>query len=158
MLHAFRFENADECWLALARELLCNPESQIQDGRGGPTKELLHVGFSIANPRERWIVSREPALNPAFAIAEVIWIINGRNDARFLNYFNRSLPKYAGNTESYPGAYGHRLCKHFGQNQLSRVYEALNANKGSRQAVLQIWAPEIDMPNADGNATSQDIP
>lgn len=158
MLQSFRFNNADECWLGLAKELLNNPESQFQNGRGGTAKELLHVGFSILNPRERWIVSREPALNPAFAIAEVIWIVNGRNDAEFLNYFNRSLPKYAGTTKVYPGAYGHRLCKHFRQNQLNRVYEALKADSNSRQAVLQIWDPETDMPNVNGTAKSQDIP
>ena len=73
--------------------------------------ELLHVGITINKPRQRWISSRIPALNPAFALAEIIWIVNGSNDAEIINYWNPALPKYAGIHKNYHGAYGFRLRK-----------------------------------------------
>lgn len=158
MLRAYHSQTADSGWINLADQLLNCNEVLHHDGRGGPTKELLHVGLSILDPRQRWVISRQPVLNPAFAIAEVIWILSGRNDAKFLNYFNNTLPKYAGNTEVYPGAYGYRLRKHFGLDQLERAFHALSSNKESRQVVLQIWDADTDLPHMDGSATSADIP
>ena len=158
MRQAYNCQTADSGWLTLANEFLTGNDFLDHDGRGGPTKELLHVGLSIADPRQRWVLSRKPAMNPAFAIAEVIWILSGRNDANFLNYFNRSLPNYAGNTDTYPGAYGNRLRKHFGLDQLERAYHVLSNNKETRQVVLQIWDAETDLPHFDGNAASADIP
>jgi len=97
-------------------------------------------------------------MNPAFALAEVIWIMSGRNDSAFLNYFNPKLPQYAGAGEFYHGAYGFRLRKHFGFDQLEHAYHALSANPDSRQVVLQIWESQIDMPDAVGAPRSKDIP
>jgi thymidylate synthase len=43
-------------------------------------------------------------------------------------------------------------------DQLERVCEALAKNAQSRQAVLQIWDPEADMPHVDGSPRSEDVP
>lgn len=120
--------------------------------------EILHAAFTLTDPRQRWIVARYPALNPAFAIAEVIWILSGRNDAAFLNYWNSQLPKYAGTDVEYHGAYGYRLKKHFGIDQLERAYSALQHNPDSRQVVLQIWDSLKDFPDEGGNPVNADIP
>jgi len=93
-----------------------------------------------------------------FALVEVVGIIAGRRDSSYLNYFNPGLPKYSGNGESYPGAYGYRLRKHFKMDQLERVCEALAKNTQTRQGVLQIWDPDADMPDINGSPTSGDIP
>lgn len=97
-------------------------------------------------------------MSVAFALVEVIGIISGRGDSSYLNYFNPRLPKYAGDGQSYPGAYGFRLRHHFGVDQLERVCSALERNTQTRQAVLQIWDPRADMPRIDGSPTSADIP
>ena len=52
------------------------------------TKEILHAAISISDPRQRWMMSRQPALNPAFALADVVWIMNGRRDIGFLEFWN----------------------------------------------------------------------
>ena len=101
--------------------------------------------ITIQEPTNRWVVSREPAINPAFSLAEVIWILTGRNDAGFLNYFNSALPAFAGHGSCYHGAYGFRLRRHFRDgwgrdlDQLERAYLTLCHEPDSRQAVLQIW-------------------
>ena len=125
--------------------------------RAGATKELLHVSAELYHPRRRWVVSREPALNAAFAVAEMIWIIRGRRDSAFLNYFNRALPQYAGAGRTYAGAYGWRLRRNLGFDQLRSAYLALKAAPHSRQVVLQIWDGRRDLP--DGAAPrSPDVP
>jgi thymidylate synthase len=158
MIHSFEGNTADEVWRKAAHALLEDSASTLQESRAGKTRELLHVALQIKDPRQRWIPSRRDAINVAFALAEVIWILDGRNDARFLVYFNRKLPQYAGNTPTYHGAYGERLRKRFGLDQLKRAADALRSNPQSRQIVLQIWSGEDDLPYNNGQPVSADVP
>lgn len=150
-------DSADEIWLAAANHLT-KGSATAQTSRAGHTTELLHVAFCLRNPLERWVVSRTPALSPAYALAEVIWILMGRNDSEFLNYFNRKLPEYAGSGPTYHGAYGFRLRHQMGIDQLHRAYRALKHNPNSRQVVLQFWDVGRDFPSHRGRAAAPDIP
>jgi thymidylate synthase len=150
--------DADGAWQKLAEFFLPRGPAVQQTGRNGQTSEVLHAAFSILNPRQRWIASRSPALNPAFAIAEVVWILAGRQDSAFLNYFNPSLPNFAGGGSTYGGAYGYRLRHHFGIDQLQRAFEILATDQNSRQVVLQIWDSRVDLPKEDATTPSMDIP
>lgn len=149
---------ANDVWRDALAQVLSGAQSRPQTGRNGDTREVMHVSLAIGNPKERWVTARLPPMNPAFAIAEVVWIVQGRNDASFLNYFNRQLPKYAGSGDVYHGAYGFRLREHFGIDQLQRAFSALLHNSATRQAVLQFWDPRADMPTEDGREASADIP
>jgi thymidylate synthase len=154
----FEGETADNVWRLAANELLGSPEVPSQASRLGSVRETLHANFDIHDPRQRWVQSREPAINPAFAIAEVIWIMCGRNDSEFLNYWNPALPKFAGSGELYHGAYGYRLKHNFGLDQLMRAYQVLSADPDSRQVVLQIWDGRVDLPHSNGAPAAADIP
>lgn len=145
-------------WQKAAEEFINRERCTLQPGRGGSTWELLPAAFVIRDPRQRWVVSRYPAMSAPFAIVEVIGIVAGRQDSAYLNFFNPRLPRFAGRGLAYPGAYGYRLRNHFGMDQLERVCSALARNSQSRQAVLQIWDPNADIPLADGSPTSPDIP
>jgi len=68
------------------------------------------------------------------------------------------LPKYSGDGATYHGAYGFRLRHEFGMDQIKRAYDVLSSAPATRQAILQIWKPEIDMPAGDGQPNSSDIP
>lgn len=157
MRHCFSGKTADEVWQSAINELLSGASS-VQASRLGEVIELQQVSFNIENPRDRWITSRTPAINPAFAIAEVFSILAGSNDAKFVNYWNPALPKYAGNEDQYYGAYGFRLRKHFAVDQIDRAYHVLKSNSSTRQVILQIWDPVSDLPLADGLPRSADIP
>lgn len=158
MIHYFEAETADAVWSEATRLLWNSRASGSQMSRAGETTELLHVILEIRNPRERWVTSRREALNVAFALAEIVWILGGRNDAGFLNYFNSRLPNFAGKDPIYHGAYGERLRSRFGLDQLTRVANVLRANPNSRQAVLQIWNPASDLPQDNGMEAAPDIP
>lgn len=158
MIHVFEGDTADAVWQMAAQRFRASHGTCLQQGRGGLTQELLHVCFSITDPRQRWITSRIPAMNPAFAIAEIVWIMGGRNDSAFINHWNPLLPKFAGSGKTYHGAYGFRLKHHFALDQLERAYRALGSDPNTRQIVLQIWDPTIDLPDANGKPAADDIP
>ncbi len=155
----FQGRTADELWRKACAAVVAQRDSSArQPSRAGDTIELLHVAIEVRNPRQRWVVSRTPAMNPAFGVAEVIWILAGSNNAAFLNYWFPGLPKYSGDGTVYAGAYGHRLRKHFGIDQLQRACDVLSSDPASRQVVLQLWDVNTDLPNADGSPRSRDVP
>jgi thymidylate synthase len=157
MFATYHSKTADELWLELAAALV-SEKAHAQSGRRLPTRELLHVAFSIDDPRQRWVLSRSPALNPAFVLAEVLWILNGNDEAPLLNFWNTRLRQFAGDCNTYHGAYGRRLRSHFGVDQLLRAVSVLRNNPDSRQVVLQIYDPAVDLPNPDGTPADSDIP
>lgn len=154
----FEGETADQVWRDGAKALLSAADTIRQDSQHGSTRELLHASFHIGNPRERWVLSRQPSVNPAFAVAEVFWILAGRNDARFINFWNSKYCEYAGREDRLHGAYGYRLRQQFGQDQLERAFMALQNSPTSRQIVLSIWDGRSDLPSVDGSPVSQDVP
>lgn len=156
MIHSFEAENANAAWSEATKRLLA--EGTMQPSRSGPMRELMRTALHIRDPRQRWVYSRREALNVAFALAEVFWILEGRNDSAFLNYFNRRLPEFAGKGPVYYGAYGERLRKRFGLDQMLRVASALKSKPSSRQAVMQIWDSTSDLPTDDGTEAAPDIP
>jgi thymidylate synthase len=157
-MQLFDAVSADEAWLLSVAALKDQTDLPRQEGRGGATNELLHVAIDIHDSRQRWVVSRTPALSVAFSIVEVIGILNGRRDSGYLNFFNTELPKYAGTGPAYHGAYGFRLRKNVGFDQLLRASNALTANSEGRQVVLQIWDAKVDFPSDDGKPVAEDIP
>ena len=164
MLPYFEADSAEEMWPQLlsafkeTRAAMRSDDQNLVEGRGGSTTELLHAFLHLRDPRQRWITARRPAMNPAFALAEVIWILAGRRDSAFVNHWNPILPQFAGDEKNYHGAYGSRLRNEHGVDQLERAYEALRANPENRQVVLQIWKPSLDLPDADGSPAARDIP
>lgn len=157
-MHAFESESADGAWLLAIDALKQQAMQPWQEGRGGRTSELLHATIQVRDSRQRWIVSRTPGLSVAFAIVEVIGILNGRQDSGYLNYFNPRLPRFAGHGSQYHGAYGFRFRQNFGFDQLQRAANALTSNPDGRQVVLQIWDSTKDFPRDDGQPIARDIP
>lgn len=127
-------------------------------GRGGDTREIIPACFQVSNPLNRWIFGREPAISVAFALVEIVGIMNGRNDSEYLNYFNPLLPQFAGTGAVFHGAYGFRLRRNFGLDQLKRAADTLVSLSESRQVVLQIWDAQLDLPESDGKPRAADIP
>lgn len=158
MISVFNGFSADDVWMQLAKEFQRPGVARVQSSRNGETKEILHVAISISDPKQRWVMSRRPALNPAFALAEVVWIMNGRRDLAFLNFWNTKYQDFVGSGPELHGAYGYRLRRHLGRDQLERAYQVLDHDSDTRQVVLQIWDSRIDMPKPDGTPVSKDVP
>lgn len=157
-MHVIEGSNADEVWRAAAEKILQWEGVIHQPTRRAVTLELFHTTIVISSPFDRWVLSRLPPINPAFALAEVVWILCGRRDSGFLNFWNPVLPKFCGRGATYHGAYGDRLRFHFGFDQLQRAQEVLRAQPHNRQIVLQIWDPQSDLPSEAGAPRDDDIP
>jgi thymidylate synthase len=157
-MHALSGKTADDAWRAAAVLFRAGGPAQFQAGRGGDTRELLHVLIEIENPRARWVTSRTPAINPAFALVEVFWIAAGRKEVWLPAFWNPQLPRFCGHSPDISGAYGYRLRDHFGLDQLDRIYRALEAQPDSRQTVLQIWDARADLPDTQGRPARDEIP
>ncbi len=153
----FSGQSADTVWTDAATELIQRPD-YAHRGKSGDTREILRCVLRIRDPRRRWVLSRRPPYNPAFGLVEFIWIITGNNESRVVNYWNPGLPRYSGAGDRYHGAYGFRLRREFGIDQIKRAFEVLANAPETRQAVLQIWKPNIDLPARDGNPVSKDVP
>lgn len=157
-VHLIVGRTADEVWREAAQRISRGEGTLRQASREGDTLELLHTCFVVSEPTERFVVNRRPPMNPAFALAEVVWILSGRDDSGFLNYWNPVLPKFAGDGPLYYGAYGHRLRFRFGIDQIRCAFESLDARPDTRQVVLQIWDAASDLPIHAGDPRSPDIP
>ena len=158
MFKSFEGQTADHVWQQVVEAFRTGDDVLVQPGRGGATKEILRAAITVNDPRQRWVASRQPPLNIAFALADVVWIMTGRNDLAFLEAWNSKLSDYVGKGPRLHGAYGHRLRNRLGSDQLTRAYQALSGNPNSRQVVLQIWDSYNDLPSPDGSPVDQDVP
>ena len=158
MFSYFEGPTADNVWQQIVEAFRAGDDVLVQPSRGGNTKEILHAAITIDDPRQRWVASRQSPLNIAFAFAELVWIMTGRNDLAFMQAWNKRLPDYVGKGPKLHGAYGYRLRQKGGVDQLTRVYQSLSSNPNTRQAVLQIWDSSVDLPQSDGSPANQDIP
>ena len=156
MIEFIEGRTANEVWKKAANMLLSQEDTL--SGRTGDVYELLHAFISIENPRQKWVYDRIPPISIGFALAELVWIMNGEERSEIINYWNPSLPKFAGDGDTYYGAYGKRIRSHFGFDQLEKAYSALQNIPESRQVVIQIYDVEKDFPIDNGHPRSKDIP
>jgi thymidylate synthase len=111
--------------------------------RGMPTREVLDVTLSLREPRARLLVAPSRVINPAFAVAETVWILMG-SDAPWIFGYNARLRRYA-DDGVLRGAYGPRMRRWAGGvDQLGAVVEVLRADPDSRRAVVQLNDPGRD--------------
>lgn len=149
-------KTANEVW-EKAIKLLQKQECS-QSGRTGDVFELLHTFVSIEEPQQKWIYNRIPQISIGYALAELVWIINGEEKSDIINTWNPCLEKFAGKGEIYHGAYGKRIRSHFGFDQIEKAYEALQYIPESRQVVMQIYDTRVDFPINNGTPQDEDIP
>lgn len=157
-MRAFDAQSADAAWRQAASSIIGSVGTHEVGSRAGDTVEMLHASVSISNPRARWVTSRLPAMNIAFAIAEVVHILAGADDVSFLEHWFPGYGKFVGGSARAAGAYGVRLRGRWGFDQLDRAAAVLSANGETRQVVLSIWDPRDDLPSDGGIARSGDVP
>jgi thymidylate synthase len=112
--------------------------------RGLPTVEVLGASLTLTSPRRRLVdVPPVRIINPAFAVAEAVWILSGSDDS-WIYLYNERLADYADDGKLM-GAYGPRLRRWHGiVDQLARVRQQLTDDPGTRRAVIQLFDPEAD--------------
>ncbi|MGH3800145.1 MAG: thymidylate synthase [Pseudonocardiaceae bacterium] len=112
--------------------------------RGMVTTEVLGAHLCLTDPRRRLVdLPPDRVINPAFAVAETLWILSGSDDPWIFQY-NRALARYTDDGR-LQGAYGPRMRRWRGRvDQLDQVRRILTRDPDSRQAVIQLFDPEQD--------------
>lgn len=106
-------------------------------------------------PRERVLFDARRDANPFFHFFEALWMLAGRNDARWLDLFVKDFSaRFAEDDGRQHGAYGYRWRKHFDlewgghpqlPDQLAAVIGLLKKNPDDRRVVLSMWDPPADL-------------
>ena len=122
--------------------------------RGLPTKEIRPVMVIIKNPRERFLTCPGRLIHPYFQVMESIWILGGRGDLDFIEYYLGNMSKYADGKKEFHAPYGVRMRRsntHRDEvfalgvrDQFWDCYVSLKKEPNTRQAVMTYWNPHFD--------------
>ena len=114
-------------------------------------------------PTERVLFEPNRDANPFFHLGEALWMLAGRNDARWLDRFVSDFStRFAEEDGLQHGAYGYRWRQHFdvegggdihAPDQLDTIIGLLKRNPEDRRIVLTMWDPVADL-----NTARKDIP
>jgi thymidylate synthase len=111
------------------------------------------ITLTYTHPMERVLFSGIRDANPFFHLMESLWILAGRDDVGFLAEFLPRMAEYSDDGAHFHGAYGHRLRKAFGIDQIESCIRMLAEDITTRRAVMGIWHPYTDL-----GAQSLDLP
>lgn len=111
-------------------------------------------------PCHRVLFSQLRDANPFFHLMEALWMLGGRNDLAFPEFFNGRFAEYSDDGETIHGAYGYRWRKWFDVDQVGILLEELKKNPETRRAVLTMWAPQGDLVKTTpyGGPGGKDVP
>jgi len=140
-----------------------------QESRNGQVKELLNFKTILTNPYKRNVGGSGRNVNVFFLLAEAMWIFSGRKDVEFLDIFNSNMKQFSDDGEVFHAPYGFRL-RHWGvrsedkytssnlhasqgSDQISDIIKLLTDDPETRQAVMSIWNPDLDL-----GVKSKDLP
>ena len=144
------YRNSTDAFLtALA---LVKDHGDIVSPRGMETKELLSQKITIIKPWERCIVLPSRNDDIVAKVAETLWQLAGRDDIEWLIRYLPRAPQFSDDGKHWRGAYGPRLRDWHGIDQIGAIARKLVEDPDTRQAVISIWDPSIDL------APGKDIP
>ena len=111
-----------------------------QKSRAGVTLEAFKpVATTYEKPNERVLFWEQRDANPFFHFFEGLWMLAGREDSAYLEFFNKRMSEFSDNGISFNGAYGFRWRKHFEKDQLDIIVRRLRMDPNDRRCVLAIW-------------------
>jgi thymidylate synthase len=125
-------------WLKDAPE--CSP-------RGMKTKEMLGCQLFVEDARSRLAFCSGRKFSLAFALAEAVWVYEGRSDLEYVQRYNKRYANFSDDGVTLHGAYGPRV-----REPMQQALKKLRSDRDTRQAVVTIYG------NDDSYVQSKDIP
>ena len=129
--------------------------------RGLPTKEVRPAMIILKEPRERFLTCPGRYIHPYFQVLESVWIMGGRGDLEFIEYYLGNMKKYADGREEFHAPYGVRMREwnshrsinagHYFVDQFDSCYHSLKKDIYTRQAVMTYWNPTFDNHHTETN-------
>lgn len=161
-MHIIQARNVEEAYILGMQHLVSH--GTRESSRAG---EVLVAPTPVTTvyllPQERVLYDARRDANPFFHLMESVWMLAGEQNARLLDRYVKDFSsRFAEDDGLAHGAYGYRWRRHFtrytdgGSHQIDQLIEAstiLRDNPGSRQAVIAMWDPAVDL-----GAVKRDIP
>lgn len=146
--------SVDEAYVKGLRLLV--DHGRQQDTRAGTAWALdTPLAVTYTQPQNRVLMNPERDANPFFHLFEALWLLAGRNDAKWLDQFVHDFSsRFAEEGGRLHGSYGYRWRNHFdvdgGGNanmpdQLDTVVRLLKENPQDRRVVIQMWDAPSDL-------------
>lgn len=133
---------------------LLKHHGKVVVSRGMETIEMPGpVSTVYRQPTRRVLFDQDRDANPFFHLMESLWIIGGSNRVELPKLFMDSIDRFSDDGKTFHGAYGHRLRRAFGYDQLTAAISILQEKPDSRQVVLSIWNGQEDL-----GAVTKDLP
>lgn len=125
---------------------LIRHEAQPTSSRG---LEVLRAPGPVTtvydNPQERVLFDETRDANPFFHLIDALWVLSGSNRVDLPARFLSNITRFSDNGIQFHGAYGHRLRHAFGFDQIEMAITLLKEKPDTRQVVLSIWHPTMDL-------------
>lgn len=164
-MEVIRARNVNEAY-EQGRLLLLN-EGVREESRAGPVVVAPYPVLTVyERPTERVLFDVPRDANPFFHLFESLWLLAGRDDARWLDQFVSDFSsRFAQDDGRLHGSYGKRWRDHFSlygreipdngpredwrteqsSDQLDSVVQTLRTDPSSRQCVITMWDPTADL-------------
>src|SRR5262245_4198647 len=99
----------------------------------------MPVTIKYYQPKQHVLINQYRDANPFFHLMEAIWMLDGRDDGKFLDNYIKNFSKQFGINGKILDAYGYRWRKGLSFDQIQEVIIQLSTNETTRQAVVQMW-------------------
>lgn len=150
--HILRVDNVNQA-LPLGMKLV-QEHGVRSESRGMATLRVPGPVMTVYDkPMQRVLFDPIRNANPFFHLMEALWIIAGSNRVELPKLFLDKIDRFSDNGLTFHGAYGYRLRRKGWFDQLEAAIDLLVSKPDTRQCVLSIWDPQLDLGN-----TSKDIP
>jgi hypothetical protein len=126
----------------------------VEDSRNGQV--IVAPGpvlFTYHRPRERVLFSDRRDANPYFHFFEALWMLDGRQDLKFVADILPRMKEFSDDGVVLQGAYGHRWKKFWGFDQTRTAIRMLERDPDSRRVVISMWDAPTDL-----ELDSRDLP
>lgn len=135
-MSSFKARTMSELWFKVYKDLIDNGEHV--ESRIGDTKHITDYTFCLEDPTQCITYSKIRKLSLRYMIAELVWYFSGSNSVEFIGKYAKMWNSLTDDGKTVNSAYGYRIMKQFGFNQLEFVIDKLKANPHDRQAVIHI--------------------
>lgn len=117
-----------------------------KQSRNGPVLEFpTPVLICYRNPVERVLFYPQRDANPFFHLMEGLWMLAGRQDVEFVDYYNSRIHEYSDDGKVFHGAYGYRWRNWFKVDQLEIAIQRLKRFPNDRRTVVSMWDANSDL-------------
>jgi thymidylate synthase len=151
--HSFEHTSVSEALPSILTMLLADGQ-EVGSRQGERTMEILMPRIALWKPWQREVLVPGRKASIAAQIAETMWVLAGRNDIEWLSHYLPRAGDFSDDGTTWTGGYGPRIRRwrsqpldnetFMGVDQLARVVDLLNRERGTRRAVMSIYDPSID--------------